>query len=301
MCPIIPQPDVRKAAFRTRQIDYCYQWDFTEAEDFQKDHPEVVLYEYYSNSYARLVFACDRPPFNDKRVRQAASMCLDRQKVMNLVYEGHGVLENHIARAVWGSLPHDKLGKAKKYLTADVEEAKKLLKAAGYKLPLKISFVYANAYVATYRSAAEAYIGMLNSSGAFQVTTVAKEYGAYIKSNFRGNYKEDCFYALTTPPMDADGFLYDMYHSKGPKNGARLKDPHMDELIEAQRREINEEKRLKILHEIQLYMAEQMFTAPVQASAMNDVMWGDVIKHYKPHLVPSYNIGDRFRLAWRAK
>ena len=75
----------------------------------------------------------------------------------------------------------------------------------------------------------------------------------------------------------------------------------MDELIEAQRREINEEKRLKILHEIQLYMAEQMFTAPVQASAMNDVMWGDVIKNYNVHLVPGYNLGDRWRLAWRAK
>jgi ABC-type transport system substrate-binding protein len=228
-------------------------------------------------------------------------MCLDRKKAIDLIYEGHGVLENHVARAVWGSLPHDKLGKAKKYLYPDVEEAKRLVKAAGHQLPLKISLVFTSAYVATYRSAAEAYIGMLNSSGAFQVTPVVKEYGAYIKSNFRGNYKEDCFYALTTPPIDADAFLYDMYHSKGAKNGARLKDPHMDKLIEAQRRELNEEKRLKILHEIQLYMAEQMFTVPVQASAMNDVMWGDAIKNYKPHLVPSYNQGDRFRITWRAK
>jgi ABC-type transport system substrate-binding protein len=228
-------------------------------------------------------------------------MCKDRQKAIDLIYEGHGVLENHVARAVWGSLPHDKLGKAKKYLYPDVEAARKLVKAAGYKLPLNITFVFTSAYVATYRSAAEAYIGMLNSSGVFRVTPVVKEYGAYIRSNFRGKYTEDCFYALTTPPIDADAFLWDMYHSTGAKNGARVKDPYMDKLIEAQRRELNEEKRLKILHEIQLYMAEQMFTAPVQASALQNVMWGDVIKGYKMHLVPSYNLGDRFRITWRAK
>ena len=134
-----------------------------------------------------------------------------------------------------------------------------------------------------------------------EIGEVVKEYGAFIKSNFRGNYKEDCGYLLTTPPIDADAFLYDMYHSDGRKNAARLKDPHMDKLIEAQRREINEEKRLKILHEIQLYMAEEMFTAPVQASGLQNVIWGDVIKGYKMHLVPSYNIGDRFRITWRAK
>ncbi|MFC1887163.1 ABC transporter substrate-binding protein [Thermodesulfobacteriota bacterium] len=210
-CPIINQLEVRTAAFRTKQIDIVGYWDYDQVKAFQKKNPEVKIHEYYSNSYFRFIFACDRPPFNDKRVRQAASMCIDRQKLTDAVFGGLGVFEGYVARSCWGHLPPDKLGEGKKYFYPDVEAAKKLVKAAGYKLPVNITLEYTNAYTASYRAGGEALIGMLDASGVFKVKPVIKEYGAYIKSTFVGKYSGDCGYILTTPPIEADGFLWNRF------------------------------------------------------------------------------------------
>ena len=228
-------------------------------------------------------------------------MCIDRHKLTDAVFGGLGVFEGYVPRACWGHIPPDKLGEGKKYFYPDAEAAKKLVKEAGYELPVNITLEYTNAYTASYRAGGEALIGMLDQSGVFKVKPVIKEYGAYIKSTFVGKYSGDCGYILTTPPIEADEFLWDLYHSKGRKNAARVNDPWMDKMIEAQRVEIDEEKRLKLLHEIQYYMADQVFTAPLPAFGRNFCSWGDVVNNFKPHLSPPYNWGDIFKVVWSTK
>ncbi len=72
-------------------------------------------------------------PFNDVRVRQAMSMAIDRQGMIDSIFEGVGVFNPPVPAALkeW-SMPMDQLGDGAKYYKYDPAEAKRLLAAAGY-------------------------------------------------------------------------------------------------------------------------------------------------------------------------
>lgn len=75
----------------------------------------------------------DQKPFSDVRVRQAISLAIDRQGILDATAEGVGVFNPPVPAALkeW-SLPMDKLGEGAKYYKHDKAEAKRLLAAAGY-------------------------------------------------------------------------------------------------------------------------------------------------------------------------
>jgi len=298
---IIPKREVILAAFRTKQLDM--NTGYIEYEDLMemiKKNPDQKWSVHHSNSWARLTFNTSKPPFNDKRVRQAASMCIDRNLQNQITYDGRAAMDQVIPRAMWGSLPLDQLGEASKYFLPNKEEAKKLVEAAGHKTPLEVRLAYTPAYGEAWNSTAEALFGQLNSSGVFKLKVISKEYGAYVSTNYVGNYDEECFYALTTPPSDADEVLYDMYHSTSGRNSCKVKDPHLDKLLETQRRELDEGKRLAMLKDIQYYLADQMYICPMIAGPVYDT-WYPYVKNYARRVVPAYNVGDNFLVVWLDK
>jgi len=296
---IMPSPEVIIAAFRTKQLDGLYGYpEYEEVQDIVKKNPKLKWKEFFSNSWPRVTFATDKPPFNDKRLRQALSMCYDRKKALDMLFDGRGKVDGVIPIWQWGSISVDKLGKASKNFRPNIEEAKRLVKAAGYKTPLKVKFAFTPAYGTIWVSLVEALIGQLNTSKVFKLDVVSKEYGAYITSNYRGKYKEDLFYGYTTPAGDPDEVMWDMYHSTSARNACRVKDPHLDKLLEAQRREMNKEKRLAILKELQYYLGDQLYNMPTISQPGYDV-WQPYIRGSAPrHVVPAYNIGGRLMLLW---
>jgi len=88
-----------------------------------------------------------------------------------------------------------------------------------------------------------------------------------------------------------------MFHSTSARNSARVKDPQVDKLLEAQRRELDETKRMATLKELQLYLAEQMYYMPTVLQPNYD-MWFPHVRGYRRHIVPWYNMGDRYSLVW---
>lgn len=287
-------------AFRTRQIDMITGYiDYDQTQEFLKKHPnEYDWVEHFSNSWMRFTLASDKPPFNDKRMRQALSMTIDRKTQLMAVYpEGRGRIESIVPVSLWSSIPYDKLGKASKYLQRDVEEARRLVKAAGFKTPLPFKLTYTTAYGAIWQNNVDALVAQINSSKAFKVTLVPREYGAYISGAFLGKYEEEAVLALTTPPSDPDEVLWDHFHPTASRNAGRVNDPIITKALEAQRAEMDPAKRLKILTDLQFYLAEQLYNIPTIAGPSYDV-WPKWIKGYMRHNVPAYNIGDRFRIVW---
>ena len=101
--------------------------------DAPQDERERRAGASYHNTLAPfgLALAQDKPPFNDVRVRRAISMAIDRQKQVDTVFEGHGILGWGIPYIYYQDKPPTaaQLGPWWQYRPA---EAKKLLAEAGH-------------------------------------------------------------------------------------------------------------------------------------------------------------------------
>ena len=96
-----------------------------------------------TNQMSHIYMRTDKPPFNDVRVRRAISIAVDRQGILDAVYEGVGVFNPAVPAAFkeW-ALPVDQLGEGAQYYKHDPARAKKLLAEAGYPngFPATISY-----------------------------------------------------------------------------------------------------------------------------------------------------------------
>ena len=72
-------------------------------------------------------------------------------------------------------------------------------------------------------------------------------------------------------PQDIDGIIYNMFHPKGTRNHSKVNMPEgtlfqdggrLTAVVEAQRVEVDETKRIGLIHDIQRYASENMIYVP---------------------------------------
>ncbi|MFH1485169.1 MAG: ABC transporter substrate-binding protein, partial [Chloroflexota bacterium] len=126
---IVPDFATRLAAFRSGRGDYLLM-EYSAFAALKKTNPNVV-----SSKPARgiifLGFHPDKKPFSDQRVRQAFSLTVDRQALIDIVMEGQAELIGTVYGAVAASwrMPQDEL---KRLYKLDIAKAKQLMAEAGY-------------------------------------------------------------------------------------------------------------------------------------------------------------------------
>jgi peptide/nickel transport system substrate-binding protein len=229
---ILSTPDAatRTAAFRTGQSDIHWVAALSDAETVRKTNPSAVIEEYTNvQTPFGLALAQDKPPFNDVRVRRAISMAIDRQKQVDTVYEGHGILG-------WG-IPYiyyqDKMPTAAQlgpWWQYKPAEAKKLLAEAGHAKGFETTLFYYE-YFPQMTSQVQLVQQDLKRNLNIDVKISKLDYTTYFGRYTEGKWDGMAWGFKTGYAVSLDEQTYQYMHSKSTKNYFRFADSVIDELV----------------------------------------------------------------------
>ena len=214
---------------------------------------------------AYLGYNSDKAPYDDVRVRQAISMAINKDEIIDGAYQGTAIpAEGPIAPGVFGYDP------TVKGLPYDVEKAKQLLADAGYEDGFSAT-IWTNdnpvrIMIAEYM---QSELRELNIDVSIEVL----EWGAYLEKTAAGEH-EMFILGWSTPTLDADYAVYALFHSDNvgaPGNRAFFRNDKADELLDRGRQESDPVKRLAIYRELQEILVEE---APMLYLVYNENLAG---------------------------
>ncbi|MCE5242288.1 MAG: ABC transporter substrate-binding protein, partial [Desulfobacteraceae bacterium] len=203
------------------------------------------------NGYNMLTFNQTKKPFDDRRVREAMTLALNRAEIVQFVWYGQNrLLNSPIIPESWAYEPN-----VKNY-TQDIEKAKKLLAEAGYSNGFEFQLsMEADENVKKFVEIANQQWARIGLKGKM----VAKEWGAYFNDITTGKYEVCAWQSLDQ--KDPDVPLYRMFHSKNwAPNGYNwifFKNARMDEILTAARTTLDQEKRKELYKEAQRLLSDE--------------------------------------------
>ncbi len=184
---------------------------------------QYIVSQNMLNIYA-INLNCAKPPFNDKRVRQALNYAIDRQAILERVLNGRGVLAKGPIPPGLPGYSLDRSGYA-----YDPEKAKQLLREAGYGDGFEFEiWQSSNSATLTIMEAFQSYLAEVG----IKVKIIQNEWSV-LKTAVRKGELDSYYRAWSADYPDAENFLFPVFHSEQP-TGSNLnyKNPKFDRLIE---------------------------------------------------------------------
>ena len=292
----------RMAAFLAGKYDLGWEFpgivnrvDWAQIKDtLRQRRPTLKVVEAPTNVMARIIMRTDKAPFTDARVRQAISLALNRQTIIDATFEGVGVLNGAVPAALkdW-MLPVDRLGEGAKFYRHDPAQAKKLLAAAGHPNGFSTTMDFHSYGSTILVDQMQLVLNDLKAIG-IDVKLNQKEYGAYVSTVGVGKYDAMAM-GPQQPFLDPDGYLYSSYAPDSIRNIGHVNDPVATDLLVRQRRTADVAKRREVVNELQRYLATQQHYVHLP-SAIAIYVWDGALKNYGPNL--GYDYGGRLQAAW---
>jgi peptide/nickel transport system substrate-binding protein len=226
----IPDSSVRLANLQAGSIDVSENITATDVPAV-KAGPKLRMVESDSLGYQTITFNLNNGPRaktpigQDSRVRRAFELALDKQALVQVVYNG---LLTPTAQAIPADSPFHIADL--KPLPRDLDKARALLKEAGVALPVVVNLTVPNN--PDLRQVGEIVQAMAGEAG-FDVRITASEYASALSAANRGEF--EAFLTAWSGRVDPDGNLFSFLHSTGALNDTKYANPKVDELLEKAR------------------------------------------------------------------
>jgi peptide/nickel transport system substrate-binding protein len=264
---LIPDANTTIAQFTTGNLEDVFP-SANDLDAIKRSNPQVSIVDHSGTNAILLWFPLGDPssPFQDVRVRRAASMAIDRDALTKAVWNGKAEWEFQVPLKMgrWAlkreDLPQDVL----QYYRYNLADAKKLLEAAGG-TGLNVQLWFFLPHVAEYTKTAQTIYNMLTAL-PWKITLVQKDYA----KDWLGSGKGVRYGALPPDAMTVNGtdgltnvddFVYGYFYSTSPTSITRVKDPALDAMLDKARSLVNDDARLKAYKDIQVYLARQIYAA----------------------------------------
>ncbi len=271
----IRDAQTRITAFRTGKT-CCFSVGINEFKNISKTNPDVQFIRQLSSTQIGLGMHYGNPIFKDIRLRKALVLALDREKFLQVAYEGDGTLRGPIP-AEWGGwfIPQEE---QKKLWPHDPAQAKKLLEEAGYKQGLTLELLHSPAdfqrdqlaqlIIEWYRQ-----IGITVKLDQYERTTMRRKQDS-------GDYKHLVIGADSQ--VTPEGRLTQNFRTGGSKNMSQISDPKLDKWIDDMASTVDNEERRKMALDIQRWIFENYFHTVNFANVYSYDMWQPSLKGYRP-------------------
>lgn len=279
---IVTDQAKRVADFSSKGVNLTWLFLPTERDELKKNRPDAK-FEETQGIGGYIYLRTDRPPFNDKRVRQAISMGINRAAIRQALSKGEGVDDQLYFVGFPFSRQVKDLPQAK-YWKYDVAEAKKALAAAiGEGKTIDTTWdradaaVYTQAYVDT-ATLAQAQLGQIG----INIKDQQAPYSQYISTTYQGNYE-----GMGHSPRAVAYWLdyvterFTMKPKRGRINLSYVNDPKLEDLMDKQRGQFVQAERLQTIKQIEELVAEEQYEIYFSTDTRT-YFWDSDITNYRP-------------------
>jgi peptide/nickel transport system substrate-binding protein len=246
----ITEGTVRSIELETGGIDIAYALEPRDAQRME-DQPRIRLFPVETLATSYVGFNVQRAPFDDVRVRQAINLALDVETIVDVVYEGQGILATSpISPRVFGA--HEDL----EPYGYDPERARELLAEAGHPNGFSTTlWTNDNPLRIQIAEIAQAQLGEVGITVDVQVL----EWSTYLAETAAGNH--DMFIlGWVAVTADADYGLYALFHSSQFGNAGNRTfwaNERVDALLDLGRTTEDPDQRLEYYREAQEIIVEE--------------------------------------------
>jgi dipeptide transport system substrate-binding protein len=249
-------PAVRLAKLRANECQVMAYPNLADLAAIKQD-PTLQLMDQPGLNIGYLAFNTQKPPFTDKRVRIALNLAIDKQAILQAVYQGAGVAaKNLIPPTMWSyneqiaDFPHDP------------EQAKKLLAEAGFANGFATD-IWAMPVQRPYNPDARRIAELMQADLAkvnVTASVVSYEWGEYRKRVQAGEHQM-AELGWTGDNGDPDNFFVPLAGCAaarpGGGNSAKWCNPEFDSLVNRAAKLADQSERAKLYREAQVIMHQE--------------------------------------------
>ena len=266
--------------FKAGNLDELPRFSANELLTLRDEMPNAFIFASKRLGWSYLAFGEPRSwlgngdaPWSDNRVRHAVSLAIDRNALLEAVYnvskldaEGFNVSDavswhNMMPAGIPGQSIDPRTDEVTgKWIRHDVAESKKLLAAAGYPDGFSAEFHYTGAYGAEWRLEGELIAQIVREAGIDLKINVDDHSSVYTPMTTQGDFSGLAMILNVAPDM---GLLLSLnYRLPSNRNQSQIHDPVIVDKVNDILSELDLELRNEKIRDIQRFLVEPMWYVP---------------------------------------
>ena len=283
---VVPDPTVRVTKARTGEVAIATDVDAKDVPTLARETGIKVSELKPPARWNGLQWWVDKPPFNNKALRQAIALAIDRKELLEVFLRGFGEpARGPVVPGLWWFDP------TFKGFGYDLEQAKRKLAEAGYPNGFRHKFTVSNtAQWIRQAELIQEQLKKINVTLDFEMVNPADSYALVVQK------KTNWTHTNWTQRADPHGLLSILFHSKGFANTTGYSNPKVDDLLDRAATIYDAERRKPLYYEAERIIVDDAPYVFLNYTAEFAVM-GRKVQNWRwvPDLVP------RFRELWLEK